>query len=463
MELHSDALNLVPQREVFTVSELNREARRLIEKCFGVIWVEGEVSNLARPSSGHMYWSLKDDSAQIRCAMFRQHNRTLQFSPENGKQILARGRISLYETRGEFQMVVDFLEEAGEGQLRRQFEELKRKLATEGLFDTERKKPLPVFPRRVGVITSPSGAAVRDILTILRRRFPAVKVLVYPTPVQGEGAAEQIAEMLKLADGRGDCDLLILARGGGSLEDLWSFNQEVVARALAAIETPVISAVGHEVDFTIADFVADVRAPTPSAAAELAAPEQSEWLTSLNRLSQRLSRAATHQLAIAKALSINLGHRLSRSHPGVQLRESTQRLDDLEVRLQLSSQRLLSGHKTRLGKLAAALRGITPQRRLIDLNSRYRWSAHNLEHAMLKRIGHKKARLELAARALQTVSPLGTLDRGYAIVTLATHGGIVTDTSAVEIGSSIIVRLSRGELIATVDESRPAKDETKKP
>lgn len=462
MELHSDALNLVPQREVFTVSELNREARRLIEKCFGVIWVEGEVSNLARPSSGHMYWSLKDNNAQVRCAMFRQHNRALQFSPENGQQIIARGRVSLYETRGEFQIIVDYIEEAGKGQLRRQFEELKHKLAAEGLFDTERKKPLPVFPRRVGIITSPSGAAVRDILTILRRRFPAMKILIYPTPVQGEGAAGQIAEMLKLADRRVDCDLLILARGGGSIEDLWSFNEEVVARALAAIETPVISGVGHEIDFTIADFVADVRAPTPSAAAELAAPEQSEWLTAISHLSQRLSRATTHQLTIVKALSRNLGHRLSRSHPGVQLRESTQQLDSLEVRLQLSSQQLLSGYKTRLGKLAAALRGVMPQRQLLDLNSRYRWGSHNLERAILERIGHKKARLELAARALQTVSPLRTLDRGYAIVTLATHGGIVTDSSSVEIGSSIMVRLSRGELIATVNESQPEKNETKK-
>ena len=289
-----------------------------------------------------------------------------------------------------------------------------------------------------------------------------MKILIYPTPVQGEGAAGQIAEMLKLADRRVDCDLLILARGGGSIEDLWSFNEEVVARALAAIETPVISGVGHEIDFTIADFVADVRAPTPSAAAELAAPEQSEWLTAISHLSQRLSRATTHQLTIVKALSRNLGHRLSRSHPGVQLRESTQQLDSLEVRLQLSSQQLLSGYKTRLGKLAAALRGVMPQRQLLDLNSRYRWGSHKLERAILERIGHKKARLELAARALQTVSPLRTLDRGYAIVTLATHGGIVTDSSSVEIGSSIMVRLSRGELIATVNGSQPEKNETKK-
>jgi exodeoxyribonuclease VII large subunit len=455
-------LELAPQREVFTVSALNREARHLIEGSFGVIWVEGEISNLARPSSGHMYWSLKDDSAQVRCAMFLQSNRALKFSPENGQQVLARGRVSLYETRGEFQLIIDYAEEAGEGRLRRQFEELKCKLAAEGLFGTERKKPLPGLPRRIGVITSPSGAAVRDILTTLRRRFPAVGILVYPTPVQGERAAEEIARMLELADRRGDCDLLILARGGGSLEDLWSFNEEVVARALAAMETPVISGVGHEVDFTIADFVADVRAPTPSGAAELAVPEQSEWLTALSRLSQRLSRAATQQLALVKALLGSLGHRLSRSHPGIQLRESTQRLDDLEVRLRLISQRLLTGHRARLAKLAGALRGATPQQRLTNLNSRLQWSARGLEHTMLERIGHDKARLKLAARALQTVSPLGTLERGYAIVSLTTHGDVVTNAAAVAPGSSIGIRLSRGELSATVDESRPANGETTK-
>lgn len=452
-------LELAPQREVFTVSELNREARRLIEGSFGVIWVEGEISNLARPSSGHMYWSLKDDNAQVRCAMFRQSNRALKFSPDNGQQVLARGRVSLYETRGEFQMIIDYAEEAGEGRLRRAFDELKRKLAAEGLFDSERKKPLPTLPQRIGVITSPSGAAVRDILTVLRRRFPAVGVLVYPTPVQGEGAAEEIARTLELADRRGDCDLLILARGGGSLEDLWSFNEEVVARAVAALDTPVISGVGHEVDFTIADFVADIRAPTPSGAAELAVPEQSEWLKTLRRFSQRLSRATTQQVALVKTLLGTFAHRLSRSHPGIQLRESTQQLDDLEVRLRLSSQRLLTAHRARLAELAAALRGSTPQRRLASLNERCRWSARSLERAMLERIGHENARLELAARALQAVSPLGTLERGYAIVSLGPDGDVVTDAAAAPPGSRVEIRLARGEISATVNESRPAAND----
>ena len=451
-------LPLAEERDVFSVSSLNREARRLIEGKFGVIWVEGELSNLARPSSGHLYWSLKDDNAQVRCAMFRQSNRLLKFSPENGQQVLARGRVSLYEAKGEFQLILDYLEPIGEGLLRRRFEELKRKLAAEGLFAPERKKPLPVLPRRIGVITSPSGAAVRDVVTILRRRFPAVPVLIYPTAVQGERAAAEIARTLELADRRGDCDLLILTRGGGSLEDLWSFNEEVVARALNAMATPVISGVGHEVDFTIADYVADVRAPTPSGAAELAVPEQAEWLDSVSLFARRLSRAAAQQLAGVRGLLDGLAHRLNRSHPGIQLRESNQRLDDLEFRLGLSWQRLLGERRSRLAELTAALRGATPRRQLAGLNERCRWSSRGLERAMVELVGHRQARLELAARALQAVSPLATLDRGYAIVSSQEDGGVVTDAATVASGASIEVRLARGELSATVDESRPDDD-----
>jgi exodeoxyribonuclease VII large subunit len=410
-----------------------------------------------------MYLSLKDDNAQVRCAMFRQSNRALKFSPENGQQVLARGRVSLYEARGEFQLILDYAEEAGEGRLRRQFEELKRKLAAEGLFDAERKKPLPALPRRIGVVTSPSGAAVRDILTVLRRRFPAVAVLVYPTAVQGERAADEIARTLELADQRGDCDLLILARGGGSLEDLWSFNEEAVARALDALNTPVIAGVGHEVDFTIADFVADVRAPTPSGAAELAVPEQSEWLRTLDRFAQRISRAAIQQLSVVKGQLAGLSHRLSRSHPGIQLRESTQRLDDLEVRLRLSSQRLLTGHHARLAALTNALRGAAPRRQLASLNDRCRWTAEGLGRSMHDRLGRGRARLELAARALQTVSPLATLERGYAIVSTTADGSVVKDATAIAPGCKIDIRLAHGELRATVNEARPPNGEAEKP
>ena len=304
---------------------------------------------------------------------------------------------------------------------------------------------------------------MRDVLTVLRRRFPAVAVLVYPTAVQGERAADEIARTLELADQRGDCDLLILARGGGSLEDLWSFNEEVVARALDALATPVISGVGHEIDFTIADFVVDVRAPTPSGAAELAVPEQSEWLAMLNRFSQQLTRAATQHLAVVRGLSGSLAHRLSRSHPGIQLRESIQRLDDLDVRLRLSSQRLLADRRSRLAELAAALRGAVPRQQLASLNDRCRWSARGLERATLEQVSHKKARLELAARALYAVSPLATLERGYAIVSSEADGGIVKDAAAVTPGTSVEIRLARGKLSATVDESRSRDDGSRQP
>ncbi|HUL81961.1 MAG TPA: exodeoxyribonuclease VII large subunit, partial [Gammaproteobacteria bacterium] len=320
------------ERQVLSVSALNREARLLIEGTFGVVWVEGEVSNLSRPSSGHLYWSLKDANAQVRCAMFRMSNRELGFAVANGQQILVRARVSLFEPRGDYQLIVEYAEEAGEGLLRRRFEELKRKLAAEGLFDPARKIKPPRLPRRIGVVTSPSGAALRDVLIALRRRFPATAVLIYPTSVQGAGAADEICRTLHLADRRADCDVLILTRGGGSLEDLWAFNEEKVARAIAAMKLPVIVGVGHEIDFTIADFAADLRAPTPSQAAELAVPDQAEWLARFARVEQHLVLGARRRLGADQRRFATLAHRLSRSHPGIRLREQQQRLDELEAR-----------------------------------------------------------------------------------------------------------------------------------
>ncbi|HKL78459.1 MAG TPA: exodeoxyribonuclease VII large subunit, partial [Gammaproteobacteria bacterium] len=277
---------------VYTVSRLNHEARGLLESGFPLLWIEGELSNLSRPSSGHMYFTLKDEQAQVRCAMFRGRNRLLRFKPADGTKVLIRAQVSLYVARGEFQLIVEHMEEAGEGALQRAFEELKRKLAAEGLFADELKRPLPTFPRQVGVITSATGAAVRDVLTTLRRRFPALPVVVYPVPVQGQAAAPAIAEALATANRRAECDVLILTRGGGSLEDLWSFNEPEVARAIRTSDLPVVVGVGHEVDVTIADFAADVRAPTPSAAAELVVPDAREWLATLDRLRRRLHGAA---------------------------------------------------------------------------------------------------------------------------------------------------------------------------
>lgn len=270
-------------RAVYTVSRLNQEVRLLLENVYPLIWVEGEISNLSRPSSGHYYFSLKDQEAQVRCAMFRNTAIRLRFQPKDGMQVLVRARVGLYPARGEFQLIIEHMEDAGDGRLRRAFEELKHKLQREGLFDAARKRPLPVPPRRLGIVTSPTGAAIHDVLTVLRRRFPLLPVLIYPVQVQGEGAAEQIAAAIRLANERKEVDLLLVTRGGGSLEDLWAFNEEVVARAIYASEIPVVSAVGHEVDVTIADLVADQRAPTPSAAAEMISPDAGAWLMQLSR------------------------------------------------------------------------------------------------------------------------------------------------------------------------------------
>ena len=275
-------------RDVYTVARLNREVRGLLEAGLPSIWIEGELSNFSRPASGHWYFTLKDEAAQVRCVMFRQRNQAIRVAPQDGMQVLLRARVGLYEPRGDFQLIVDHLEEAGEGVLRRRFEALKLALAAEGLFDAARKRELPRLPRCIGVVTSPSGAALRDVLQVLQRRFPAIPVLIYPVPVQGASAAREIAETLALADRRAEVDVLLLVRGGGSLEDLWAFNDESLARAIDHLTLPLISGIGHEVDFTIADFIADVRAPTPSAAAELAVPDSMALLAELAATTRRL-------------------------------------------------------------------------------------------------------------------------------------------------------------------------------
>jgi exodeoxyribonuclease VII large subunit len=439
-------------RQILSVSGLNREARLLVENGLGTIWVEGEISNLSRPSSGHLYFCLKDANAQVRCAMFRQQNRTLNFDLANGRQIVVRARVTLYEARGEFQLVVDYVEEAGEGKLRRRFEELKRKLAAEGLFDADRKKRPPPLPGRIGVVTSPTGAALRDVLIALRRRFPATAVLIYPTSVQGDGAAEEIRRTLELADRRAECDLLILTRGGGSLEDLWAFNEEIVARALAAVRIPVIVGVGHETDFTIADFVADLRAPTPSQAAELAVPNQAEWRAHFTRVERQLVQTARRQLAVDGRRVDALAHRLQRCHPGVQVREAGQRLDELEGRLRRSLERAVGAAHTRLTRLAAAVNAASPVHRVGRAHERSRWARERLERAMHARIALAGQRLRLSERGLHSLSPLATLQRGYAIVARRDDRRIVTDSNAVAAGTALQIRLAHGSLEATVDE-----------
>lgn len=418
-----------------TVSQLNRRVKQLLEQGIARLWVQGEISNIARPSSGHLYFTLKDSSAQIRAAWFRQRQRGPTIGLKDGDQVLAQGRVSLYEPRGDYQLIVEAVEPAGEGALKRQFEVLKKKLAAEGLFDENRKQALPDLPSRVGVITSPSGAAIRDIVSILRRRFPSVPVVVYPAAVQGDAAPGELVAALQRAIRRAECDVLIIARGGGSLEDLWAFNDEGLARAIAACPIPVISAVGHEIDFTIADFVADVRAPTPSGAAEIVVPDREDWLRAVN----------THAARI-----VRLGRRA--------VEDRAQTLDWLARRLMLTSPRqtlLRQQQKLRelRGRLASAMREdlLEQQPALIGLGQ-------GLRAAMRTVLAGARHRLQLSIRTLHSVSPLATLDRGYAIVEHAATGRVLLRGGDVAPGEDIRARLARGALIATVKSTEDRDD-----
>jgi exodeoxyribonuclease VII large subunit len=438
-----------PERNVYSVTRLNREVRVLLERGLAVIWVEAELSNFSQPASGHWYFTLKDPEAQIRGAMFRQRNMQLGFTPKSGQLVLVRGRVSLYEPRGDYQMIAEHMEEAGVGALKREFERLKSRLATEGLFAPELKRPLPVFPRRIGVITSPSGAAVRDILHILKRRYPPAQVLIYPTPVQGAAAVPALIQALELASLRAECDVIIVARGGGSLEDLWAFNDEGVARAIRACAMPVISGIGHEIDFTIADFVADVRAPTPSGAAELVVPDRQELLNALRRVGERLVQSARRELRTASQLLVHLRHRLQRTHPGVRLQTGAQRLDELEQRLRKALHAQAQQQNIRLSAAFTALMRVTPAHRVATLSARSAQLRLRLHHALRRNEQHSIHRLSLAQHKLDAVSPLATLARGFAVVT-RTDGRVITDASTVAVGDDIQARLHRGVLQARV-------------
>jgi exodeoxyribonuclease VII large subunit len=448
----------VPARDIYTPARLNREARTLLERGLPALWLEGEISNLSRPSSGHWYFSLKDEAAQLRCAMFRQRNLLAKFSPKDGMHVLARGRISLYEPRGDYQFIADYMEEAGEGALRRRFDLLKTKLAAEGLFAAERKRALPRLPRRIGVITSPTGAAIRDVLKILHRRFCTIPVLVYPTQVQGAAAAAQVAATIRLASRRADCDVLILARGGGSLEDLWAFNEEIVARAIFECGIPVVSGIGHEVDFTIADFVADLRAPTPSGAAELVAPDCSEWLRSVTLLARRLHAALNRSFAGRQNRLVWLERRLAQLHPGVELRQRAQRLDELEQRLLRAMRHGIAVRRGAVLQASAHLRQHSPALEVAGARHRLEVARTMLSSALRRQIETLGSRLALAAGKLDAVSPLATLQRGYAIVTNAA-GTVITDAGATQPGDLIKARVARGLIQARVERTTPASEQ----
>jgi exodeoxyribonuclease VII large subunit len=468
-------MSSIPQsnREILSVADLNRAARQLLESEFAMLYVEGEISNFARPSSGHWYFTLKDSSAQIRCAMFRNRNQAIRFTPANGQQVILRGKISLYEGRGEYQLIAEFLEEAGDGALRRAFDKLKAQLQAEGLFAADTKRPIPKLPEHLCIITSPTGAAVRDVLQVMGRRFPGINITILPVAVQGDDSPAQIVRALTLAndytgtDQDKPFDVILLTRGGGSLEDLWSFNTEPVARAIHASRLPVVSAVGHETDVSIADFVADLRAPTPSAAAELISPDASEWLQAFKRYDRLLLNQMS---AVVGQQRRNLQHLSQRMrHPGQRLQDFHQRLDDLELRLRGSFRHYLGQfrvpeYQARLvravqrqterarARLTLASAGIQEPDKIISQHQqRVSYLGQRLTRQMHQTMEQRSGQLAHSADKLNTVSPLATLQRGYAIVSRAGAGTqIVRDASSLAVGDLVDTRLKQGQFEARV-------------
>ncbi len=456
-----------PSPTVLTVSQLNGSVRELLEFNYGRIWLRGEISNLSAPSSGHLYFTLKDDGAQVRAAMFKGARTAarLQQPPQNGQQVLVRARVSLYAPRGDYQLLVEHLEDAGRGALQQAYEMLKARLAAEGLFAPERKRPLPVSPRGVAVVTSASGAAVRDILHVLQRRAPGLPVSIVPVPVQGSEAPPAIVAALQLLarlhanDFRDDSDVpvpafdvVIVARGGGSLEDLWAFNDESVVRALAAMPVPVVSGVGHEIDFTIADFVVDMRAPTPSAAAEMVSPDQQQWRDQVSQAGLRLQRAMSRELLRQQQRLQGLQRRLR--SPARQLQDQRQRLDELELRLTAALQRSQRLRRQQLEQLAGRIRAQHPARRLQLLQAQLLQLRQRAERGLRLRLDRHRRDLATLAQRAQSVSPLAVIARGYAIVSDA-QGQVLRHTADAPVGSRIQTRLADGVLHATVDSHQP--------
>ncbi|WP_341501775.1 exodeoxyribonuclease VII large subunit [Gallaecimonas sp. GXIMD4217] len=441
----------MPVRQIYNVTQLNTAIRRLIETDMGQVWLSGELSNFKAYPSGHWYFSLRDDKSQVNCAMFRGKNAGVTFRPRDGQQLLVRARPTVYEPRGSYQLVVEFMEPAGDGLLKQQFEALKMKLAAEGLFSDASKRPLPPHPKRVGVITSPRGAAFHDILNVLKRRAPFLEVILYPAQVQGDGAAPQLVQQLQSAAERDEVDVLILGRGGGSLEDLWCFNDEALARAIYDSPIPVVSAVGHETDVTISDFVADLRAPTPSAAAELVSARAASVGERLAELGGRLG-PAFERLNRARLLSLGaLAHRLGQQHPGRRLERDGQRLDELQGRLTRLLQQRLDRAGNRRQELARRLDRQHPRQLLAQGHERLVLLEERLAHGLARRREHWQHRLALAAGKLNTVSPLATLARGYAIAQ-DEKGQVVDSVNRVQPGERLQIRVQDGQILTRVEE-----------
>ena len=446
-----------PQPRVYTVSEFTGEARAILEAAFDSVYVEGEISNLRIVGSQHAYFVLKDERAQLRCVLFKGYRAGLKFQPEDGDQVLLFGRVTVYEARGEYQLIVEHMEPRGLGALQKAFEQLKVKLTAEGLFAEEKKKAIPEFPWKVGVITSPTGAAVRDILNIIQRRNRKVSVLLHPVKVQGEGAAQEIADAVKQMNRMNDIDVLIVGRGGGSIEDLWAFNEEVVARAISASKIPVVSAVGHEIDYTIADFVADLRAPTPSAAAELTVPALNAITQELRRFTERLLEVLYNRIGGHKELLGRLIKRRFFHEPMQILEPHAQKLDDLNTRLLRGLDQWVVLQRQKLIGRVQQLLHLSPQKLVRQLQEKMESLHHRLGQNIVSIVRLEQKRFDGAVKNLHALSPLSILDRGYSITTF--DGKALTQSGRVQEGDSVNVRLAKGSLECTVDKALSQKRE----
>ncbi len=446
------------KRRIYTVSRLNQEVQQALESGFGMLWLQGELSNFSRPASGHFYFSLKDSQSQIRCAMFRGRNRYVDFDPQSGDEVLVRGKLGLYAARGDFQLIVEHMEPAGTGKLQLQFEATKKKLAELGWFDTDAKKPLPDMPQRIGVVTSATGAAIRDVLQVLARRCPQAQIIIYPTLVQGATAAPKIAEAIQTADRRNEVDVLLLVRGGGSMEDLWAFNEESVAKAVYECSLPLVSGVGHEVDITIADLVADLRAPTPSAAAELATPDGDIMIQRVASARQSLYRILDAQLSQLQTSLHSLDQRLQMRHPRRLLDDRGQRVDELEARLRQSMLQSTQHQQMKLDNLVSRLNAHSPSRQLDALRASLSAAQLRLSNSMDIQLRTAKNRWQIAARALDTVSPLATLERGFAVV--KHQDSVVTHATNLKPGDRISTQVASGVIHSEVESVEPAASDS---
>ncbi|ENM5778791.1 exodeoxyribonuclease VII large subunit [Vibrio mimicus] len=437
-------------RNIYTVSRLNAEVRLLLENEMGIVWLVGEISNFSAPVSGHWYLTLKDSQAQVKCAMFKGNNRLVNFKPQNGQQVLVKARLSLYEPRGDYQIILESMQPEGDGRLQQQFEQLKMQLAAEGLFAQTRKKPLPENPRCVGIITSRTGAALHDILHVLKRRDPNLPVVIYPTLVQGEDAAIQIAQAIGRANSRAECDVLIVGRGGGSLEDLWCFNHEIVARTIAASGIPIISAVGHEIDVTIADFVADVRAPTPSAAAELVSRDNRHKQQALHQWQAKLASGMRHYLAQQHTQFARIQHKLDKQHPQARLERQQQQLDELSLRFEQKMHQHLIVQQQRSDRLSHKIQLNSPTHLIRQQRFNLLQQEQRLTQSIQHHLIHSRHQLALLSEKMDAVSPLATLARGYS-VTRTAQGELVRQSAQVKPGDTLVTQLMDGEILSTVN------------